>query len=273
MRLDFTKMHGLGNDMIVINSLDTGFVPSSEQASSMCRRRLGIGADQVLVLLPSDKADFQMRIRNADGSEVEMCGNGIRCLAKYIHDRAISEKGPIEIETLAGIIRPEIMGELVRVDMGEPVFDPHKVPVKADSKVKQEPIRAGDHELAMSALSMGNPHCVIEVDRVDQAPLLELGPLLEKHELFPNRTNVELVEVLSPGHIKLRVWERGAGATMACGTGACAAAVAMMDLGLAERKVTASLPGGDLEIEWDEKDGRVWMTGPAQEVFSGHLDI
>ena len=275
MQLRFTKMHGLGNDMIVIDSLGGGFVPTPGQARFLCDRRRGVGADQILVLLPSNKADFIMRIFNADGSEVEMCGNGIRCLALYIRDRGLSAKNPLAIETLAGIIRPEIVGKLVRVDMGKPVFDPAKVPVKirGQRKVKDTVLRVDDDTFRMSAVSMGNPHCVIPVDDVDAVPLSTIGPRIEHHPWFPKRTNVEFVEAISRTRLKVRVWERGAGATLACGTGACAAAVGMMDLGKAGRKVTATLPGGDLEIRWDRKTNHVWMTGPAVEVFNGSINL
>ncbi len=275
MQLQFTKMHGLGNDMIVINSLRGGFVPAPQQARFLCERRFGIGADQILVLLPSKKADFIMRIFNADGSEVEMCGNGIRCLALYIRDRGLSKKNPLAIETLAGIIRPEIAGKKVRVDMGEPVFEPAKVPVKVRGKrkVKDEVLRIDDDSFRMSAVSMGNPHCVIPVENVDAVPLAVIGPRIEHHPCFPRRTNVEFVQVLSRARLKVRVWERGAGATLACGTGACAAAVGMMDLGRAGRRVTVTLPGGDLEIKWDQKTNHVWMTGPAVEVFNGTINL
>ncbi|HUT54009.1 MAG TPA: diaminopimelate epimerase [bacterium] len=268
-------MHGLGNDMIVIDSLGGGFVPTPGQARFLCDRRRGVGADQILVLLPSNKADFIMRIFNADGSEVEMCGNGIRCLALYIRDRGLSAKNPLAIETLAGIIRPEIVGKLVRVDMGKPVFDPAKVPVKirGQRKVKDTVLRVDDDTFRMSAVSMGNPHCVIPVDDVDAVPLSTIGPRIEHHPWFPKRTNVEFVEAISRTRLKVRVWERGAGATLACGTGACAAAVGMMDLGKAGRKVTATLPGGDLEIRWDRKTNHVWMTGPAVEVFNGSINL
>jgi diaminopimelate epimerase len=268
-------MHGLGNDMIVIDSLRGGFVPTAKQARFLCERRRGIGADQILVLLPSKKADFRMRIFNQDGSEVEMCGNGIRCLALYIRDRGLSKKNPLAIETLAGIIRPRIVGRKVRVDMGEPIFEPAKVPVKVRGKhkVQNAILRIDDDAFPMSALSMGNPHCVIPVENVDDVPLAMIGPRIEHHPSFPRRTNVEFVQALSRTRLKVRVWERGAGATLACGTGACAAAVAMMDRGKADRKVTMTLPGGDLEIKWDQKTNHVWMTGPAVEVFNGSINF
>jgi len=273
MEIKFTKMHGLGNDMIVIDSLEGGFVPDSEQARRLCHRRLGIGADQILVLLPSESVDFKMLIFNSDGSEVEMCGNGIRCLARYIHDRGISDKDPLDIETLAGTIRPELAGDMVRVDMGEPAFDADKIPFRGEGKVRNHLMRVDATAFYLNAVSMGNPHCVVKVDDVDEVPLKRLGPLFETHDLFPNRTNVEFVQVMDRGRLKVRVWERGAGATLACGTGACAAAVVMMDLDLADRQVVVNLPGGDLEIEWDQDTNHVFMTGPATEVFQGEISI
>ncbi len=271
MNLTFTKMHGLGNDMIVINSLESGFVPEAEQARFMCRRRFGIGADQVLVLLPSETADFKMRILNSDGSEVEMCGNGIRCLARYIRDRKISDKSVLEIETLTGIIKPRVLDEMVKVDMGEPDFEASRIPVKGETKVSLAKISIDDDIFNMSAVSMGNPHCVIRVDDVEAVPLEIVGPRIENHPWFKNRTNVEFVEVKARDHIKVRVWERGAGTTLACGTGACAAAVVMADLEVTDRDVTVSLPGGDLRIKWDNESNRVFMSGPAQEVYSGDI--
>ena len=284
MKLEFAKMHGLGNDMIVINSLSSGFAPTEGQARFLCDRRLGVGADQVLVLLPSATADYRMRIFNRDGSEVEMCGNGIRCLALYLHERGLSDKDPLAIETLAGVIRPERRGDLIRVDMGAPIFAAERIPIvtpvarihalsAGESKVRDEVIEVDDDKFRMSAVSMGNPHCVIKVERVDEVPLEVLGPKLEHHPWFPQRTNVEFVQVEDRGRLKVRVWERGAGATLACGTGACAAGVAMMDLGLVLREVVVVLPGGELAIAWDAVTNRVFMTGPAAFVFDGDIEL
>jgi diaminopimelate epimerase len=273
-------MHGLGNDMIVVDGRGSGFTPTADQARYICDRRRGVGADQMLILLPSSSADFKMRIFNQDGSEVEMCGNGIRCLALYIHERGISASNPLEIETLAGVIRPERRDGMVRVDMGEPVFDPEKIPVSPElaraagnGKIQNCPIEAGGHHFVMSAVSMGNPHCVIPVDDVDGIPLETIGPLFEHHPWFPKRTNVEFTQVVDRGHLRVRVWERGAGATLACGTGACGAAVALMDLGRADRRVIVALPGGNLDIEWDQATNRVFMTGPAVFVFDATIEL
>ncbi|HYA31183.1 MAG TPA: diaminopimelate epimerase [Thermodesulfovibrionales bacterium] len=296
MKLGFTKMHGLGNDFILIDCLrpegagiELADLPTV--ARRLCHRRFGIGADQLLFLSSSGVADFRMGIFNADGSEVEMCGNGIRCLAKYIWDRGLTDKKVIGVETLAGIIRPEKIDDLVRVDMGEPVFDPEKIPVDINRKsevgsqksgeerktqkskpVIDYPLQIDDREFKITCVSMGNPHAVIIVDNVSEYPVPYYGPLIENHQLFPKMTNVEFVEVLSPAEITMRVWERGVGETMACGTGASASAVAAHLKGLTERDVSVRLAGGALRIEW-AGDGHVYMTGPAVEVFTGELDL
>lgn len=273
MALQFTKMHGIGNDMIVLDSRSSGRLPTAAEAVRLCDRRFGVGADQILVLLTSAVADFRMAIFNADGSDVEMCGNGIRCLARFIRDRGISAKNPLLIETPAGIIRPEVRGELVRVDMGEPILEPARIPVALPTRPRDTELSVDGRTYRVSAVSMGNPHCVIPVDDVAAVPLSEVGPQIERHSWFPRRTNVEFVQVEGRGRVRARVWERGSGITLACGTGACASAVALMDLGRCDRRVTVALPGGELEIEWDEKTNRVFMTGPAVEVFTGEIEL
>ncbi len=287
MNIHFTKMHGLGNDFILINCIKQ-VCPSETHdleafSKRLCDRRFGIGADQLLLLYPSDKADFKMRILNADGSEVEMCGNGIRCLAKYIWDRNISEKNILNIETLAGVIKPEKAGEMVKVDMGEPIFDPEKIPVNITDRsnpplppfskggrggIIDYPLKVDNKEFKITCVSMGNPHTVIVVDDLSNFPVTYYGPMIEKHSLFPQKTNVEFIEVLSDKEIKMRVWERGSGETMACGTGASAVAVASNIKGLASRNVTIHLLGGNLFIDW-VANNHVYMTGPAVEVFEG----
>ena len=290
MKIHFTKMHGLGNDFILINCIDE-VCPSDPETFSrrLCHRRFGIGADQLLFLYPSDKADFKMRILNADGSEVEMCGNGIRCLAKYIWDRNLSDKDILNIETIAGIIRPEKAGDLVRVDMGEPIFEPERIPVNVQQPeissqqsaeklstlnsqlstfVVDYLLQIGDKEFKITCVSMGNPHAIIVVDDVDSFPVTYYGPMIEKHSLFPKKTNVEFIEVPAGDDIRMRVWERGSGETMACGTGASAVAVASNIKGLSNRNVTVHLLGGDLLIEW-AVNNHVYMTGSAVEVFEG----
>jgi diaminopimelate epimerase len=270
----FTKMHALGNDFIVMDSLVSELQEPETLAREFCHRRLGIGADQMLVLRgPSEgvKADFRMLIYNADGSEVEMCGNGIRCLAKHIWDRGLSKKDTLDIETLAGIIRPERAGGgMVRVDMGEPLLEGRKIPVDLDQKVIDHPLKVDDTTFNITCVSMGNPHAVIFTDNVDGFPVERYGPLIENHRLFPKRINVEFVEVKGKGETRMRVWERGAGETMACGTGASASVVASSLKGLTGRDVTVHLAGGDLLIEWAE-DNHVYMTGPATEVFEGEI--
>ena len=288
MKIEFTKMHGLGNDFVVINTIgqpglaNAGDDELSRLSVNLCRRRFAIGADQLLLLCPSEKADFRMRIFNADGSEVEMCGNGVRCLAKYIWDRGLSRKSPLAIETMAGIIRPEERDALVRVDMGMPEFDPERIPLDLQGRegaqqsetvpFVDQPLEVEDMVFNITCLSMGNPHCVIVVNDVGTFPVSYYGPMIENHQIFPRRTNVEFVEVLNDGEIRIRVWERGAGETMACGTGASAAAVATSLKGLTAREVTVHLLGGDLIVEW-AKDGHVYMTGPAVTVFDGVIEV
>jgi diaminopimelate epimerase len=296
MKMHFTKMHGLGNDFILMNCIEQACPPADEGfeelSKRLCNRRFGIGADQILLLYPSSIADFRMKIFNADGGEVEMCGNGIRCLAKYIWDRNLSDKDVLHIETLAGIIKPERSGDMVRVDMGEPVFEPEKIPVdmslmsgvqrlkEKDSDLKSQisnlvldyPLQADDREFRITCVSMGNPHAVIVVGDVSLFPVTHYGPIIESHPFFPKKTNVEFIEVLSRKEIKMRVWERGSGETTACGTGASAAAVAANIKDLTDRNVTVRLLGGDLSIEW-ASNSRVYMTGPATEVFEGAMEI
>lgn len=275
MDIRFTKMHGLGNDFIVVDCR-AGAVPDPAGfAKRYCDRRFGIGADQLLLLLPSSRADFRMAIYNGDGSEVEMCGNGIRCLAKYIWDRGLSDAPVLDIETLAGIIRPESAAGLVRVDMGEPVFAPEMIPVKAEvpAPVTDYPLRVKDREFRATFVSMGNPHAVIFLDDpVGGFPVAVYGPEIENHPLFPRRTNVEFINITGPDELTMRVWERGAGETLACGTGATASGIAAMIKGLTGRSVTVRLAAGDLVIEWSA-DNRAFMTGPAAEVFQGVVQV
>ena len=273
MRLKFTKMHGLGNDFIVLDLRKKDVKNLPKLTKKLSDRRFGIGFDQALVLKTSAKADFRMDIYNADGSRVEMCGNGIRCLARYIWSRGLKKKDTLEIETLAGIIRPrKAKGGLVTVDMGCPVLDAKLIPVRAQGEIINRPMKVSDTIFNITCVSMGNPHCVVFVEDVDSFPVEKYGPLMEIDSFFPKRTNVEFVEVINRNKIKMRVWERGAGETLACGTGACAAAVAANILGYAGRKVAVAVKGGILNIERAE-DGRVYMTGPAEEVFEGMTGI
>lgn len=276
----FTKMHGLGNDYIYLDAINQDLTPynPSELARVLSDRHFGIGGDGIILILPSDMADFRMRMFNADGSEAEMCGNGIRAFAKYVYEHGLTDKTQLAIETGAGIIRPQLRVENgrvveVRVDMGEPRLARRELPMEGgppDEPAIDETIVVGGEELAVTCLSMGNPHCVVFVDEVDNYPVHELGPRIENHELFPNRTNVEFAAVMDPRHLDVRVWERGAGETMACGTGACATVVAAALTGRAEREATVELLGGSLKVEW-ASDNHVYLTGPASEVFTGEL--
>lgn len=271
MKIPFTKMHGTGNDFIVVDCRAFELPDPAAFSIRYCHRRFGIGADQMLLLYPSKSADFTMKIFNADGSEVEMCGNGIRCFAKYIWDRNLSSKQVLDVETLAGIIRPEHSGADVRVDMGEPILDPQKIPVNLQSQAKpvDYPLSIADREFNVTFVSMGNPHAVIFLDDdVSDFQVERYGRKIEMHPLFPKRTNVEFVNVVNRHELIMRVWERGSGETLACGTGACATGVASMLKGLTERRVTVKLLGGNLSIDWGENN-HVYMTGPAVEVFEG----
>lgn len=278
----FTKMNGLGNDFIVIAGEAKLPDHAGELAVKLCNRFFGIGADGLVYILPSAKGDYMMRIINSDGSEAEQCGNAIRCAAKYVYDRGMVDKNRTEltIETIgAGVQRVQLQvkdgkAAQVRVDMGEPVLDGRNVPTTVEANpVLNHPIAAGGREFRFTAVSMGNPHCVIYVDDAVNFNLAEWGPLLETHPFFPNKINVEFVTVRDRKHADMRVWERGAGPTLACGTGACATLVASVLNGYTDRTATVSLKGGDLLIEWSETDNRVYMTGPAEEVFEGTLSI
>ncbi|MBI5683391.1 MAG: diaminopimelate epimerase [Deltaproteobacteria bacterium] len=278
--MKFTKMHGLGNDFILIDCRNIDIPNLPDVVKKLSHRQFGIGFDQALLLYPSFAADFRMDIYNADGGRVEMCGNGIRCLAKYIWGKKVrgQESGvrskklkedSLSIETLAGIIQVERKGELIKVDMGEPILEGRKVPVNLDGRVIDHKVNIGGEVFQITCVSMGNPHCVIFVDDVYNFPVSRLGPMIETHPIFPKKTNVEFIQVINKKELRMRVWERGAGETLACGTGACASLVAANLKGLAERKATVHLAGGDLKIEWSEKDNHVYMTGPAAEVFEG----
>ena len=273
--MKFIKMHGLGNDFVFLDhfsvSVDEDY---SKLAKKLCHRQFGIGGDGLIVILPSKVADARMRIINSDGTEPEMCGNGIRCFARYVYDQGIVLHNPMRVETLAGVMTIQLnlkedQVEGVRVDMGEPILRADLIPVLAQG----EPVMGAILEVLgetfqYTAVSMGNPHCIIFVEDLAALDFERLGPAIEKHVLFPRKTNVEFIEVNSPQDITMKVWERGAGPTLACGTGACASAVAAMLNQKTERSVTVHLPGGDLLIEWGV-DNHVYMTGPATYVFKG----
>lgn len=269
--MNFTKMHGLGNDFILIyQTKEPSVAEFSVLARKMCDRYVGVGADGLAVLYPSDKADLAMRIFNTDGSMAEQCGNVMRCVARYYYEKISSQKDTFTIETKVGVQPVWMDGENVRVDMGEPVLAPEQIPVRmSGEKVVNQTIEADGVSFQFSAVSMGNPHAVIEVEEADKFPVEKWGPVLEEHEMFPQKANIEFVTFHSPQEIMMRVWERGVGQTMACGSGACATVVAGVLSGRCERKAKVRLLGGDLLIEWDEQDQHVYMAGPAEFVYEG----
>jgi diaminopimelate epimerase len=269
MKLAFTKMHGIGNDFVLVDC--RSFDPGNwiELSRRLAHRRFGVGCDQVLLLKTSEKADFCMEILNADGSVVEMCGNGIRCFAHYLKSRGIFTGPEIRVETLAGIQICRFQGDLVEVDMGEPELEGRKIPVNADGMVREFPLEIDDSKEVVTCVSMGNPHAVIFVEDAESYPIETIGPLVENHPFFPRRTNVEFVQVLARDRLRMRVWERGSGVTMACGTGASATLVAAYWTGRSDREADVILDGGTLRISWDHATNHVFMTGPATTVFDG----
>lgn len=276
--MNFTKMHGLGNDFIVVAGEKELPVGADQLAIQLCNRFFSIGADGVVFILPSEKADFQMRIINSDGSEAEQCGNAIRCVSKYVYDYKLIDATEITVETIgAGVQKVQVHvqdGKVVtaRVDMGAPILQGLQVPTTVDAdKVIDYPIEVEGRTFRFTAVSMGNPHCVIYVEDAVNFDLATWGPKLEAHPMFPRKINVEFATVRDRAYTDMRVWERGAGPTLACGTGACATLVSSVLNGLSDREATVSLKGGDLFIEWLEADNHVYMTGPAEEVFTGKL--
>mgnify|MGYP002796425631 FL=1 len=274
--MKFTKMQGLGNDYVYVNCLKETIADPPALAKKISDRHFGVGSDGLIMINPSDKADFEMEMYNADGSRAEMCGNGIRCVAKYVYDYGLTDKTRISVETLAGIKYLDLTVEngkvsLVRVDMGRPILEPENIPVQAEgSRVVDEPLTVDGKEYRMTCVSMGNPHAVIFVDQdVRELPLEQIGPSFESHERFPKRINTEFARVLDRRTVEMRVWERGSGETLACGTGTCATAVACVLNGLTEDEITVHLLGGDLYIKWDREKDTVYMTGPAETVFDG----
>jgi diaminopimelate epimerase len=276
--MKFTKLHGCGNDYVYVNLFEETIENPAELSIKISDRHFGIGSDGLITIGPSEIADFTMHIYNADGSEAEMCGNGVRCVGKYVYDHGLTDKTEVNVETGAGVkvLTLNIKDgkvDTVRVDMGEPAFAPAQIPVIAEGeKVIAAPIMVGDKEWKMTCVSMGNPHAVVFVDDVKHFPIETYGPLFENHTCFPKRTNTEFVEVLSRTEANMRVWERGSAETWACGTGTCATVVACILNGLTDRTVLVHLLGGDLTIEWDENTNHVFMTGPATEVFRGEYD-
>ncbi len=275
--MKFTKMHGCGNDYVYVNVFEEKVSDPEALAIKVSDRHFGIGSDGLILICPSETADFRMAMYNADGSEGNMCGNGIRCVAKYVYDHGMTDQTTITVETKSGIKELSLTVEdgavtLVRVNMGAPILDPKRIPVIADGdRVVDEPIEIDGMEYHMTCVSMGNPHAVVFVKDTASFPVERIGPLFEKNERFPDRINTEFVQLLSPEEINMRVWERGSGETLACGTGTCAAVVACVLNGYTGSHVRVHLTGGDLTIEWDRKADTVWMTGPAETVFEGKI--
>ena len=277
--MKFTKWQGCGNDFLLIDCRENELADYGAFAKKSCDRHFGVGGDGVLVILDSDKADFRMRIFNADSSEAEMCGNGIRCFARYLYDNHITDKKKFTVETGAGILVPEIVEKAgkvtgVRVDMGEPVLEADKIPMAGygNRRVVNEPVEVAGRKWNITGVSMGNPHCVVFVDDIKTTPIEEVGPIFEVQERYPKKTNTEFVQVLDRQHMRMRVWERGAAITLACGTGACATLTAAVLNGKTDRRAEITLDGGKLDIEWSEKDNHIYMTGPAVQVFAGEVE-
>ncbi|MCB5185529.1 diaminopimelate epimerase [Methylobacillus gramineus] len=276
MKLKFTKMQGIGNDFIVIDGYTQPVSLTPVQICKLADRHFGVGFDQLLLVEPASTADadFRYRIFNADGGEVEQCGNGARCFVRFVHDKGLTKENEIRVETASGIIFPRLESNgLVKVNMGEPRFTPSEIPFSAAQEATTYQLQTSETTLTISAVSMGNPHAVTLVDDVDSAPVAVLGPLIEAHPQFPQRVNAGFMQVVDSHHIHLRVYERGSGETLACGTGACAAVVSGIRRGLLQSPVKVSTRGGDLNIAWDGDHAPVWMTGPAETVFEGEIDI
>ncbi len=297
--MKFTKMHGIGNDYVYINAIENEVEDPSSLAKLVSDRHFGIGSDGLILIKASDRADFMMDMYNADGSRGKMCGNGIRCVGKYVYDHGLTSKKIVTVETLSGIkilnlaVKPvdEVEGykevsnngmvvSHVTVNMGSPIFEPDEIPIKLTGAYKPEnshgamvniPIMIDDTFYYGTPVSMGNPHVIVYVDDTDSVRIEEIGPKFEKHEMFPEQVNTEFVQVVDRGHLKMRVWERGSGETLACGTGACATVVASIVNEKTEDEVTVSLLGGDLKIRWDQDQNNVFMTGPATTVFEGNI--
>ncbi len=278
MRIPFVKMHGLGNDFVVIDARDWSRPLAAEQIRHVAHRRTGIGCDQVLVVAERSArgaADFALRIYNSDGSEAEQCGNGVRCVALFLHRRGLASGSQLVLDTAAGPVRCHLRGgHEVAVDMGRPRFDPEEVPFLAQQRASSYALDVDSERCSIGAVSMGNPHAVLEVDEVSTAPVASLGPAIQRHERFPKAANVGFMQVIDPGHIRLRVYERGAGETLACGSGACAAVAVGRDRGLLAEVVAVDLPGGRLRVSWSgDEEQPVWMSGPATWVFEGTIEV
>ncbi|WP_462331475.1 diaminopimelate epimerase [Schwartzia sp. (in: firmicutes)] len=276
MAIEFTKWQGCGNDFVLVDDRSESIKNPAELSIKMCDRHFGIGADGLILIRPSDKADTRMRIYNTDGSEAEMCGNGIRCFARWVYELGLVPGEEFTVETGAGILVPRIIKENgkitgVRVDMGEPVLEAEKIPTAGfgPGRVVSKPLTVLGESYKVTCVSMGNPHCVVLWDDLSTLDIEKLGPAFESHEAFPNRVNTEFVSVRDRSHVRMRVWERGAAVTMACGTGACATLTACVLNDRTDRQAEVELDGGKLFIEWNEKDNHIYMTGPAEEVYEG----
>lgn len=272
----FTKMHGAGNDYVYVDCFAQGSPPAPQElAVRVSDRHFGIGADGLILICPSERADAEMRMFNADGSSAEMCGNGIRCVAKYLYDHGIARKDRLVVESAGRLLKLDVQAkngrvEAVRVDMGEPILAASDIPTEfAGERVVDQPVMFADRVFEITCVSMGNPHCILFVDEPSDEIVLGYGPKIEADPRFPKRTNVEFVRVVSPTEVRQRTWERGSGETLACGTGASAVCVAGVLSGRTERRIVNHLRGGDLELEWNAADNHVYMTGPAEEVFTG----
>ena len=279
--LKFTKMEGLGNDYVYVDAINQTIENPSELSKKVSDRHFGIGSDGLILISKSDIADFKMNIYNPDGSEAEMCGNGIRCLAKFVYDKKMTNKTSITVETLSGIKTLDLKIEkgkvsLVTVDMGEPILDADKIPVINGFKEKSlngiDFINVKVELKKFTCVSMGNPHAICFIDNINNIDIAKIGPIIENDKCFPNKTNVEFIEIISKNEINMRVWERGTGETLACGTGACASVIASILNGYTDRKVTVNLLGGKLEILWNKEDNHVYMKGPARTVYEGEID-
>lgn len=278
-KLNFTKMHGIGNDYVYVNCFKETVEDPVQTAIQVSDRHFGIGSDGLILIKPSDVADGKMEMYNADGSQGAMCGNGIRCVAKYMYDYGITDKTSISVETKSGIKYLELTVkdekvDTVRVNMGSPILEAAKIPVLSDQeRVIAQPVEVGGKEWKITCVSMGNPHAVTYIDDVKNLEIEKIGPLFENHSIFPDRVNTEFVHVIDRHTVEMRVWERGSGETMACGTGACAVAVSSILNGLTEEEVTVKLLGGDLKIFWDREENKVYMTGSATTVFDGVIEL
>ena len=275
--MKFTKMHGIGNDYVYVNCFKEKIENPGEVAKRISDRHFGIGSDGLILIKPSQIADFEMEMYNSDGSLGAMCGNGIRCVAKYVYDYGLTDKTQISVATGSGIKYLDLTVEdgkvvLVKVDMGAPILEPEKIPAKV-SKATGKKLTVQGKEYEVTCISMGNPHCIVCVDDVEGLAIEQVGPFFERHEVFTDRVNTEFIKVLDRNTVQMRVWERGAGETWACGTGACAVAVACILNGWTEREVTVKLRGGDLRICWDQDKNTVFMTGPAATVFDGEIEL